>query len=270
VRTPRSGGFLGGKHQLAARSCQHRGVVGGVYGSWVGGCGVWQVPLDRPVTARAAAALNAQERSRAARLLDPKRRQSFVNCRFALRSVIGAALGQEPADVSIVAGRSGKPETRPHRLWFSVAHSGDVGVIGLARCGPVGVDLERVETRRDHCALARRYFATSEADQICGLEPELARDAFLRCWTMKEAIVKASGFGLGGNLHRVVVEANPTRRLRLVSVPDGDADRDWSTCELSLCASRGRVAIAVRRADVPVAGVFDFERWSSVEARPAR
>jgi 4'-phosphopantetheinyl transferase len=89
------------------------------------------------------------------------------------------------------------PDRRRASLHFNLAHSGELALVAVAEGCEVGVDVERLRPVR-HCdEIAERYFSTGERDAVGAAEPALRSAAFLRCWTAKEAVLKAIGTGLG-------------------------------------------------------------------------
>ena len=80
--------------------------------------------------------------------------------------------------------------------------------MAIARHVQPGIDLEHRQRRgaRDVLALAQRFFAPQEVQTLCALPAADRALAFLRLWTLKEALLKAEGRGLAYGLHRVVVE----------------------------------------------------------------
>src|SRR5206468_620712 len=60
----------------------------------------------------------------------------------------------------------------------------------------VGVDLERIGPQPDGPAIARSMFSAAEVDRLNDTPSHLYAQAFLSCWTKKEAYVKARGEGL--------------------------------------------------------------------------
>src|SRR5205085_12445924 len=91
----------------------------------------------------------------------------------------------------------GKPWLADEAGWaFSLSHCGDVAAIAVTQQGAIGVDLEVERDMPDALALAALNFTPSECEQLRAL-PGSERDAaFLRCWTRKEACLKAIGSGL--------------------------------------------------------------------------
>ena len=116
---------------------------------------------------------------------------------------------------------------------FSVSHSGSLGLIAIAEGDRrIGVDVEQVRHDTDVRALAARFFHPEEAEAIGD-----RRDAFFRCWTRKEAVVKALGLGLAHPLGSFVVDfdADGPRPVRGVEglVVDGLAIDDGYAAALA-------------------------------------
>ena len=102
-----------------------------------------------------------------------------------------------------------------------MSHSGDLAVIGFALGCEVGIDVEQLRDVGHLEQIARRFFHPSETSAVLST-PESARNlAFLRCWTGKEAILKALGTGIVGNLADF-------------QVPIGDDWQGWVECSASL------------------------------------
>lgn len=98
---------------------------------------------------------------------------------------------------------------------FSVSHSGSLGLIAIAEgVRPVGVDVERIRSDTDFRALAARFLHPDEAAAIGD-----DRDAFFRCWTRKEAVVKALGLGLAHPLDSFAVDFDADRPTPVRGVP---------------------------------------------------
>ena len=106
--------------------------------------------------------------------------------------------GSHPGTCRSAAVRAGGPELdAPHGLDFNVSHTRGVALIAhLDRDGArVGVDLEAVDRTLAHDGLARKFLTARERDAIAHLDDDARRRAFLRLWTCKEAMSKATGEG---------------------------------------------------------------------------
>src|SRR5262249_46237552 len=62
--------------------------------------------------------------------------------------------------------------------------------------------VEHVRTIPEVEQIAAHYFSACERATLAQLPPERRQEAFIACWTLKEAYVKAIGQGLSGPLDR--------------------------------------------------------------------
>jgi len=78
-------------------------------------------------------------------------------------------------------------------------------------------------------SIARRFFSPREQAALAGLQGNAKTEAFFRCWTRKEAILKAVGAGLSLPLESVDVPIASDALPCLVQLPHTVTDtRDWS------------------------------------------
>ena len=162
---------------------------------------LWWCTLARPDEAMPALwqTLSPDEVQRANRYGTDALRRRYVAGRAALRVTLAERLGVAPRDVPIRRGTRGRPQLdAPHGLDFNVSHTRGVALIAhLDRDGArVGVDLEAVDRTLAHDGLARKFLTARERDAIAHLDDDARRRAFLRLWTCKEAMSKATGEGL--------------------------------------------------------------------------
>ena len=134
------------------------------------------------------------EQERADAYLRDADRARFVTGVALSRTVLGDKLALAPRDVPLDrtcqdCGRPhGPPRLRDGPL-FSISHSGERVVLAVADV-PVGVDVEKLDRRLDPTRLAKRMLLPEERARIA------TPDDFLRTWTRKEALVKATGEGV--------------------------------------------------------------------------
>jgi 4'-phosphopantetheinyl transferase len=198
---------------------------------------------------RLAGLLDQAERQRwAAYRRDADRERFLVGCALA-KTVIAAYTGRPAAGVSFdrTCRRCGKPHGKPAAeglgLEHSVAHSGDLVAVAVARA-PVGVDVER-EGRAGRPggagpeALARLVLADTERAALAAVRPSGRDRAFLVAWTRKEAVTKAKGDGLRVPFGDVVV-AGAAAAPRVVSWPYPQPPQSVSLLDLE--AEAGYVA----------------------------
>lgn len=191
-------------------------------------CQVWWArPSD--ASARLAALLDADERQRWSALRRLADRNRFVVACGLTRLVLATHLGRSPAEISIARAcpQCGTPHGKPQLahppptgpLEFSISHSGSRVVVALAHETPVGVDVERVRPELPVDELAPDVLTPLEGRTIRDLAGEERTLGFFVYWTRKEAVLKATGRGLGLPLRSFAV-SGPREPARLVVTPE--------------------------------------------------
>ncbi|WP_078489649.1 4'-phosphopantetheinyl transferase family protein [Streptomyces bikiniensis] len=181
-----------------------------------------------------ASVLDADERARAARFRFPADADRHRVAHVLLRLVLGRHVDEPPERLVFLrrpcagcGGPHGKPYLRGHDAHFSLSHAGDRVLVAVAPV-PVGVDVEAVPEP----GLVRDLASALHPRERAELEalPDAARPAaFARCWTRKEAALKAWGAGLSRGAAEPYVSAAdrpaPVPSLRLADLPplDGHA-----------------------------------------------
>jgi 4'-phosphopantetheinyl transferase len=207
---------------------------------------VWWLSLDGAATSaeHSMHLLSEAERDRALRFRFEKHRIRFVAGRAGLRTILGRYTGIEASRVRVEASSSGKPflADRPD-VQFNVSHSDDRAVLAVARRA-VGVDLEKMREIEDAPNLAARWFGPSEIRALLAFPVATQSEAFLRCWTRKEAFVKGKGAGL--RMPLTSFEVSVGCGAPMLAVAQGSGDASWRLHELD--AGPGWVgALAIER-----------------------
>lgn len=177
--------------------------------------------------------LAEDEQAKAARFQFERHRRRFMVRRATVRTILGAYLGIPPAEVMFENSLKGKPRLAGKgTLEFNVTDSADLSLIALTRGRRLGIDLEHVRDANFE-GIAKRFFTPEEAQELAAL-PVAARPAgFYRCWTAKEAYLKAIGTGLRTPLNTVRVPVAPDLPATLDVVHDHDGcDGDWAVYRL--------------------------------------
>jgi 4'-phosphopantetheinyl transferase len=218
---------------------------------------LWAIPIPPAPPEDLPDILSPEECARMVRFLSPRKQVEFGSTRYALRHILARYLALAPQDVPISLGQHGKPQLSPpvlaqHGLHFNLSHCARLALCLLARDRQVGVDVEVMKPERPMDALARRFFAPAEAETLAALPPEWYTRGFYRCWTAKEAYVKALGKGLHLPLDSFSVDADPRRPLRLLNGAHQDENGVFleAPVEEGLCATCvlcGGAPISLRR-----------------------
>jgi 4'-phosphopantetheinyl transferase len=174
------------------------------------------------------AVLTSAEADRAARFHhDADQRKSIVG-RAVLRHLLSRHFGVEPQAFRFELRENGKPFLPQSDIHFNVSHSGEVVAIALA-ANEVGVDIEAKHRIPEIAAIAARFFSKDEAERV-GVATN-ATDEFFRIWTMKEAVVKAGGQGLGLPLDYFTVPSYAPVPRPVISVGRSPTTADWFVVE---------------------------------------
>jgi len=162
--------------------------------------------LDQPLR-DADVVLDEPERQRAMKLMYDSDRRRFRAAHCFMRFVLGRYLSCSPKELRFTYGTQGKPrliETDTD-LRFNLSHSGGRAILAMARGREVGVDIE-LHRSIEVINLARRFFAAAEFAALLALKRSDQIAAFYRCWTRKEAFLKALGCGLASPLDAFEVD----------------------------------------------------------------
>jgi len=205
--------------------------------------------------ARLERALAPEERGRARDFRTAALGEAYIAARGLLRSILGRSLGLEPARVPLAFGAGGKPRVAfPARLRFNLSHSGGCALYALGRDHELGVDLERIQPMADAESIARRFFSPSEVADFLSLGGAARNDAFFRCWTRKEAYVKATGEGLALALDQFGVTLLPGEPPALHAPGD---PRAWSLFDASPAVGYAAALVVEGAPDAIHAWAFD-------------
>ena len=172
-------------------------------------------PAARDLSAHAEI-LDRQERERMQRFHFAADAQRYAVAHGNLRRILGAYLNLAPEKLSFRNNQFGKPELQGETsLKFSLSHSKSIAVLAVDHAQPVGVDVEDV--RPIETEVADGHFSATELTDLRGLQGDAWLTGFYRCWTRKEAILKAEGVGLSRALDTFDVSLLPDKKAELIS-----------------------------------------------------
>ncbi len=183
---------------------------------------LWVFRLDALGRLDALQALLApDEHERAGRFVYAEDRERFIIGRGLLRTILARYVGTHPEALEILAAPHGKPYlARPEiPLYFNLTHSGEYAAVALARDCEIGIDIEKI--RKIEPGFAKRFFSEAENEAITCLPVAERQLAVIRCWSRKEAVLKAQGVGLLGDFKSfdVTVGADGMQRVAGLSGP---------------------------------------------------
>jgi 4'-phosphopantetheinyl transferase len=187
--------------------------------------------------------LDAEESARLAAFRRSDDRDAFAVAHVTLRRLLGQRLGLAPEAVTLLrepCPHCGGPHGRPHvpdrAVHFSLSHTTGMVMIALASA-PVGIDVEALPETTTAEEVAEQLHPKERAE-LAAVPAAEYREAFNRCWTRKEALLKAMGVGLNEDLSLAYVGAGPQPAPH----------QDWLITDLPADAGYS-AAVAVRRTE---------------------
>ena len=159
-----------------------------------------------------------------------------------MRRILASYCEVSAAEVRFTYGDHGKPELATPQgdsgLRFNLSHSRGLALCGVTRERLIGVDVERIRARSNIERVAERFFSTAENAALRSIPREQQREAFFRCWTRKEAYLKAQGSGVFGGSTGFDVSLAPEEPARLQRVHGApDEAARWTLRDLTPAAS---------------------------------
>jgi 4'-phosphopantetheinyl transferase len=229
---------------------------------------LWRVDLKtiRSHETRWLDVLSADETNRASRFHFPTDRQNFIAARALLRTILASFLAVKPKDLIFRYSKKEKPSLDlPYAesgVMFNLSHSGGVALYAFAVDRELGVDIEHVRRDFDVEAIARRFFSAHEQEQFAGVAETEKIEACYRCWTRKEAYIKATGDGLSLLLSQFDVSIEAGKKDALISTrPDDSHSNLWKLSDIAI-GPEYLAAICVRGRD------WKLKPWTSDESDP--
>lgn len=201
--------------------------------------------------------LSVDERIRADRFMFERHRRQYIFAHAMLRLALSqVAPSVAPADWSFAAGRYGRPYVASPRtstaLHFSLSHADGCVACVVSGHETIGVDVETVSRRVAPLSTALRFFAPEEVETLRGLPEPAAIERFFDYWTLKEAYLKARGFGLNLPLDAFAMQVS-REAIGINFKPDiVDDPRGW---RFSLCSPSPSHRLAIAdgsRASLPI------------------
>jgi 4'-phosphopantetheinyl transferase len=215
---------------------------------------IWRISLELSTdhVKSSESVLSADENQRAARFVFPRDRNRFILAHGHMRGILARYLHCEPDQVTFSANEYGKPALTDGSLEFNLSHSGVFALLAISKYRKVGVDVEWMGRGVELEALARRFFSDRENAEFASVPRESRVIAFYRCWTLKEAYIKAHGLGLSLPLDSFDVSLTPNDNSALKGTrPNPEEASHWILRSLDVDPDYA-AALAVEKGDLEV------------------
>jgi len=187
--------------------------------------------------------LSPEERARHDRLALADDRRDYAAAHALLRLALAAHTRTPPGELRLEADPYGKPFLPSQRdLSYSLARTRGLAACAIASGCTVGIDVERVDSTVAATDLARDFFSAEEASAVEQCSPAERPAHFCEVWTLKEALLKAVGTGLGWPLNCTSFDVR-RRHVALTHLPSFAATR-WAFLLVNVGTTH-KLAIAV-------------------------
>lgn len=201
------------------------------------GVDVWSVLLpSKEVSLKEyAATISEAERIRAARFVRAIDRDRFVVAHAALREILSSYCDKSAESLQFQFNPHGKPGLRDFpQIAFNLSHSNELALVAVAKGGGrVGVDVEEVRGDVLNEGVAERFFSPGEIQRLKSLEGQERTLGFFRCWTRKEAYLKAIGCGISDeDLATVEMTLRREEVPEIVRGVSGENTSNWKVFHL--------------------------------------
>lgn len=174
--------------------------------------------------------LSQDEKQKSGRFKFKKEADCYIITRGILRLLIASYLKINPKDISFKYTSFGKPLLAfQSSLKFNVSHSGDMAAFAFFQNQEIGVDIEKIKEDFDVLELAQNFFSKREITSLEKQSPEDLPKAFFRCWTRKEAFIKAEGSGLSFPLDKFAVSLDDDHQAELLETQWNPSEKkEWA------------------------------------------
>jgi 4'-phosphopantetheinyl transferase len=152
--------------------------------------------------------------------------------------VLSRYLDCPPSDIRFAENPFGKPfldEANGGRVpEFNLSHAGELVLVGVCESRRVGIDVEEIRPMDDLSSIAESHYTPQECAFIFGQVSEAQTRAFFRCWTRKEAYVKALGKGLSIRLNSFETNMQPELGRSSRNLPRSADGANWQLADLDV------------------------------------
>ncbi len=168
---------------------------------------LWLQPVGE-ATEKPEKILDNRELQRYQRIASPAKKAEFFSSRLLLKKILHHYLPEKADSIHSLTDSFGRPFWYIGKwrlpLYFSLSHTKGVIACAVAGIAEIGCDIELIRPRRYEAELAAKVLGKSEMCHYQKQENrEYARQFFYRCWTLKEAYLKAKGIGIRAPLTEI-------------------------------------------------------------------
>lgn len=226
---------------------------------------IWLGRLDGGAEERlpdALALLSEAELARADRFLVPRPRVEYILSHALVRTALAECSGADPRDFDFRVRPHGKPEIAApaglEALRFNLSHTRGLCACAVVRGSEVGVDVEHKRGPVSLLDVARTVFSPAEMEAFDLAPAEDRREIFYARWTLKEALMKATGEGFRLSPERLHFPLIPGQKeaVEVAQLDGEDLLSKWQFHRFYPTPDHAGALAVERGAEGPLAVVF--------------
>ena len=201
---------------------------------------VWLAGLDAlgPPVQHFERIISIDERRKADRFVFERDKERFIVSRGILRTILGKHyLAVKPQYLVFSYGVHGKPYLSEalgySTIRFNQAGSNGLALYAFSKNRDVGIDLEYMRDLADAQQIVNGSFSECEKEAYNALPEREKPEAFFKCWTRKEAFIKAVGKGLYFPLDQFDVSFSIDEPAKIISIKgNSDEASGWTLVDI--------------------------------------
>lgn len=152
--------------------------------------------------------LSEEEKNKAERFVRQSDRYQYIVAHGFCRLILSRYVKQQPHEIQYGQEQKHKPivvlKPDSPTVHFNLSHAGKVAVVAVSN-RPVGIDVEWMDASLVRVEMVEQFMSEQEKSTFFRLPTSQQKEAFYRCWTRKEAYVKALGEGLFYPIRKITV-----------------------------------------------------------------
>lgn len=156
--------------------------------------------------------------------------EQYLATRALCRTVLSRYADVAPGDWRFRVGPYGRPEIAwpplKNTLRFNLSNVRGMVVCGVTSQLDIGVDVEDQNRFAMDMSVAEKYFAADEIKALKLLPALQRQDDLLKMWVLKEAYLKATGYGLRLPLNSFSVDL-PTMQIEIGVAAESGYESNW-------------------------------------------
>lgn len=199
--------------------------------------------------------LSEKEKNQANEFRFEHLKSNYVSSHGVLRILLGNFLSCDPSEVEYTYNEFQKPLCKNNQnLYFNMSHSHEYAYYAFSFDHEIGIDIEFIESKIEINDLLPMITTQEEFFIFDQLKEKEKFYFFYKTWTLKEAFLKALGFGLSYSLSSIETAVLPREKLKVLrcyGMSEKEMDKEWTFSSIDLIPDyQGAIAVKKTRAHI--------------------